>query len=300
MEILCEGSLEGDLLGAQTLELAVKRVDRALPLRDDPQHVGIAAEKPFGGEAQILDNDREEPDDLAIYICQPLMKRDALLSHEKNTTPRHFTIYTPIPTGASNAAAGPGQSVRTRPTIHLKYTWCSGCVQDPDDGITPLLAPRALLSARARGPTATEAPDREEHVMSVDQQPDEVVRGEGWLLFAGVMLIAASIMKFFDALWAFRYTGPVQDNLQDSILGRDLSTYGWLWLSVSLVLFICGLGVFVGSQLARWLGIAAAVIAAVTSIWSMPYYPIWSATYIGIAIAVIYALVAYGQRRPAR
>jgi hypothetical protein len=109
--------------------------------------------------------------------------------------------------------------------------------------------------------------------MSVDQQPDEVVRGEGWLLFAGVMLIAASIMKFFDALWAFRYTGPVQDNLQDSILGRDLSTYGWLWLSVSLVLFICGLGVFVGSQLARWLGIAAAVIAAVTSIWSMPYLP---------------------------
>jgi hypothetical protein len=135
--------------------------------------------------------------------------------------------------------------------------------------------------------------------MSVSREPDGAVRGEGWLLFAGVMLIAASIMKFFDAIWAWRYTGPVQDNLQGSLLGRDLSTYGWLWLSVSLVLFLCGLGVFVGSQLARWLGIVAAVIGAVTAIWWMPYYPIWAATYIGIAIAVIYALVAYGQRRPA-
>jgi hypothetical protein len=28
----------------------------------------------------------------------------------------------------------------------------------------------------------------------------------------------------------------------------------------------------------------------------MPYYPIWSLTYIGICFFVIYALAAYGQR----
>jgi hypothetical protein len=129
---------------------------------------------------------------------------------------------------------------------------------------------------------------------SGDEGGGDRARGEGWLLFAGVMLIGASIMRFFDALWAFAYKGPVPDNLQDAVFGHALSTYGWLWLVVAIILFVCGLAVFVGSQIARWVGIAAAVIAAVASIWWMPYYPIWSLTYIGISLAVIYALAVHG------
>jgi hypothetical protein len=54
--------------------------------------------------------------------------------------------------------------------------------------------------------------------------------------------------------------------------------------------------VFSGSQVARWVGIAAGAIGAVSAIWWMPYYPIWSLTYIAIGGLVIYALVAYGDR----
>jgi hypothetical protein len=136
--------------------------------------------------------------------------------------------------------------------------------------------------------------------MATNDRAGAGVGGEGWLLFAGIMLIAASIMRFFDALWAFAYKGPVQDNLQNSLLGHDLSSYGWLWLCVSILLFLSGIGVFLGSQAARWFGIFAAVLTAVTAIWWMPYYPIWSITYIAIAGAVIYALVAYGQRENIR
>jgi hypothetical protein len=50
------------------------------------------------------------------------------------------------------------------------------------------------------------------------------------------------------------------------------------------------------SQIGRWIGVAAGAIMAISSIWWMPYYPIWSLTYIGIGVFVIYALAAHGER----
>jgi hypothetical protein len=35
-------------------------------------------------------------------------------------------------------------------------------------------------------------------------------------------------------------------------------------------------------------------IGCISAIWWMPYYPIWSLTYIAIGALVIYALAAYG------
>jgi hypothetical protein len=55
-------------------------------------------------------------------------------------------------------------------------------------------------------------------------------------------------------------------------------------------------GVIVGSQFSRWIRIIAGGVLAISAIWWMPYYPIWSLTYIGIGVLVIYALVAYGGR----
>ena len=53
-------------------------------------------------------------------------------------------------------------------------------------------------------------------------------------------------------------------------------------------------GVLVGSQVSRWIGITAGAVMAVSSIWWMPYYPVWSLTYIALGVLVIYGLSAYG------
>jgi hypothetical protein len=37
----------------------------------------------------------------------------------------------------------------------------------------------------------------------------------------------------------------------------------------------------VADQIARWIGIVAAAILALTSVTRMPYYPVWSLIYIG-------------------
>ena len=121
-------------------------------------------------------------------------------------------------------------------------------------------------------------------------------RGEGWLTFAAVVLGVAGIMRIFDAIWAFRYHGVLPENFEAAIFGHSLKTYGWIYLIVAAVLIVCAVLVLSGSQLARWVGVAAGAIIAISAVWWMPYYPVWSLAYIGVGVFVIYALAAYGSR----
>lgn len=50
-----------------------------------------------------------------------------------------------------------------------------------------------------------------------------------------------------------------------------------------------------GSALGRGLGIIAAAFAAVTAMFWMPYYPIWSLMYVAIGTVVIWALTTGGN-----
>jgi amino acid permease len=121
-------------------------------------------------------------------------------------------------------------------------------------------------------------------------------RGDGWLFFAGTVLGIAGIMRIFDSIWAFRYHGVLPENFENAIFGHSLKTYGWVYLVVAIVLIICSVGVLARSQVSRWIGIFAGAVMAISSIWWMPYYPIWSLTYIFVGILVIYALAVYGGR----
>ena len=120
--------------------------------------------------------------------------------------------------------------------------------------------------------------------------------GKGWLVFAAVVLGVAGIMRIFDGIWAFRYKGALPDHLQNSLLGTNLKNYGWLWLIIGILLILCALGVMQRSQISRWIGVVAGAVIAVSAVWWMPYYPIWSMVYIGIGVLVIYALVMEGGR----
>ena len=119
-------------------------------------------------------------------------------------------------------------------------------------------------------------------------------RGEGWLVFATVVLGIAGVMRIFDAIWAFRYHGMLPQNLENAIFGTSLKTYGWIYLAVGIVLIVCAGGVIVRSQVSRWVGIVAGAVMAISAIWWMPYYPVWSLTYVALGVLVIYALVQFG------
>jgi len=119
-------------------------------------------------------------------------------------------------------------------------------------------------------------------------------RGHGWILFAAIVLGVAGIMRIFDSIWAFRYHGALPQHLEDAIFGTSLKTYGWVYLIVGILLILCAFAVMSRSQIGRWVGVVAAAIVAISAVWWMPYYPIWSLTYVGLGVLVIYALIAYG------
>jgi hypothetical protein len=120
--------------------------------------------------------------------------------------------------------------------------------------------------------------------------------GNGWTIFAGIALLVAGVMRIFDSIWAFRYHGVLPSNLEAAIFGHTLKTYAWVYLAVGIILILAGFGVMIQSQVSRWIGIFAAAILGISAIWWMPYYPIWSLTYIGIGVLVVYALAAHGAR----
>ncbi len=126
--------------------------------------------------------------------------------------------------------------------------------------------------------------------------PVQERRGEGWLLFASVVLITAGIMRLLDAFWAFDKDDELGENLQVVVWDDNLAAYGWLWLIVGVLLILAGVGVWSGSELARWFGIGMAAIAAITSFLWIYAFPIWSLVGSLIAFLVIYALAAYGGR----
>ncbi len=123
-------------------------------------------------------------------------------------------------------------------------------------------------------------------------------RGMGWLFFAGTVLGLAGFMRIIDAIWAFSYKGTLPDGvtLKHGVLGDNLKTYAWTWLIVGAVLLISSLLLMTRSQFARWIGIFAAAIGGISAIAWMPYYPVWSLVYIGLAVAVFYALTMHGGR----
>jgi hypothetical protein len=67
-----------------------------------------------------------------------------------------------------------------------------------------------------------------------------------------------------------------------------------VYLIVAIVLILSAFGVMARSQFSRWIEIFAGAIMAISAIWWMLYYPIWSLTYVGLGVLVIYALIAHG------
>ncbi len=122
--------------------------------------------------------------------------------------------------------------------------------------------------------------------------------GWGWLFFAGTVLGLAGFMRILDSIWAFTYHGTLPENLKDGVLGSNLKNYGWVWLIVGIILLAASFLILTRSQFARWIGFIAATIGALTAMTWMPYYPIWSLTYVSISLLTFSALARYGGRHP--
>jgi hypothetical protein len=118
-----------------------------------------------------------------------------------------------------------------------------------------------------------------------------------WLAFAAALLAVSGVFKILDALWAFKYDDDVNEEVQTVLFERDLTSWGWVWLVVGILLLATGFAVVTGAEWARWVGIVAASIATMTFLPWIYFQPLWTILSVTLAVLVIYALAAHGGRR---
>jgi uncharacterized membrane protein (DUF106 family) len=75
----------------------------------------------------------------------------------------------------------------------------------------------------------------------------------------------------------------------------DITAWGWIQLTLGVILIASGIGIFSGNVTARTVGVIIAGLAAIVNFAWLPYYPVWSIIVIAICVTVIWAHTAHGR-----
>jgi hypothetical protein len=118
--------------------------------------------------------------------------------------------------------------------------------------------------------------------------------GEGWVLFAGIMLMIAGTLNFIYGIAAIGNSHFYASNARYVI--SELNTWGWVIAVIGAIQFCVALGIWVRSPWARWAGIFFAAVNAIIQLIFLPAYPLLSLAIFAIDLLVIYGLAAYGGK----
>ncbi len=119
-------------------------------------------------------------------------------------------------------------------------------------------------------------------------------RGEGWVIFAGIMVAIAGVMNFIYGIAAIGNSHFFIANQHYVI--SSLSTWGWVVMLIGVFELCVALGIWVRAGWARWTGVALASLNVIAQLLLLPAYPLLAISIVALDILVIYGLVTYGGR----
>jgi hypothetical protein len=116
----------------------------------------------------------------------------------------------------------------------------------------------------------------------------------GVTVFASVMMI---MIGFFQAIAGI--VALVNDQFYvvgtEWVFQFDTTTWGWIHLTLGVLVALAGVALFSGAVWARTVGVVLAVLCGVAAFAWLPWYPIWALVLITAATVVIWALTAHGR-----
>jgi hypothetical protein len=119
--------------------------------------------------------------------------------------------------------------------------------------------------------------------------------GEGWLLFAGIILAIVGVLNIVYGIAAIGDSSFFVGDTQYILSG--LNTWGWVTVILGVLQLLACVSVTRGGQFGRWFGIVAASLHAITALLSLPAYPFWSLAVFALDVMIVYGLAVYGGRR---
>jgi hypothetical protein len=119
-------------------------------------------------------------------------------------------------------------------------------------------------------------------------------RGLGLVIFAAVLLAVIGFFNLLDGIAAIANSHIFIGNAH-YVVG-DLRAWGWVMTVFGAVQLVAAVGVWAGSQLARWFAVAVVGLNAIGQMFFIPAYPFWSLLIIAVDIVALWGLCAYGSR----
>jgi hypothetical protein len=120
----------------------------------------------------------------------------------------------------------------------------------------------------------------------------------GFVVFAASMMIILGVFHAITGLAAV-----LNDEFfvvrEGYDLKFDVSAWGWIHLIGGIVVALAGAFLLTGNILARLVAITIAVLSAIWSFFSIPYYPVWSIVMLALAIGVIWGVASLGSQTEA-
>ena len=124
---------------------------------------------------------------------------------------------------------------------------------------------------------------------------DDIMRGGGWVAFAGIMILIAALLN---VIWGIAAIDKASFFIEDErFILSNLSTWGWIILVIGVLQLFAAFSIFSGGSYGRWIGIISASFGAIGALLSIPGYPFWSLAIFFVDVLVIYGLAAYGGQR---
>jgi len=124
---------------------------------------------------------------------------------------------------------------------------------------------------------------------------NEDVRGDGWVLFAGVMIMIAG---FLNVIYGFAALDDSTFFTGDDryVIFDDLNTWGWIHLIIGIAQLIAAFSIWNRHAFGRVIGVTTASVSAVLILMFINAAPLAAFSIFIIDLLVIYGLVVYGGR----
>ena len=120
-------------------------------------------------------------------------------------------------------------------------------------------------------------------------------RGEGWVLFAGIMVMIAGFLNVIWGIAAIDGSSFFTDEGR-YVIFTDLNAWGWFFLIVGVLQLIAAFSIWNRHAFGRVFGVLTASVSAIIVLFSVNAFPFAALMLFIIDILVIYGLVVYGGR----
>ncbi|MCC3329592.1 DUF7144 family membrane protein [Nocardia abscessus] len=108
-------------------------------------------------------------------------------------------------------------------------------------------------------------------------------------IFAGVLILVAGVLHLLTAVAAISGR-EVFVVTEDQVFLIDVAAWGWIHLTIGVLVVIAGLGIVVGKPWAFLAGLVLAAISILDNFLFVSIYPFWALVLIAVDVLVIWAL----------